>query len=252
MGLPPGLTLRTPLASVSLEVVMRTLLVALSLIAVSAQATAQPATETPPAPAPEPVSVLFVTGVSTGSSETGPLLGAAISAGLTPRLTFEAQAAWLDRGPGLTGATAFGSLVVNLADPDRSVVPFAALGGGVYHTAFHMGRSGMFGEYGWMGGPGMMGSTWYGPGARFGTGPLPWPDHVPQFYARRLGGVTPPLEGRWTMHSFTDPVVAVGGGARIDLGQRFFLRPDARALVVFGDGESYTVGMINIGLGFRF
>jgi hypothetical protein len=141
---------------------------------------------------------------------------------------------------------------VNLVEPDRPVVPFVALGGGIYHASFDMGRPGMFGHYGWRDGPGMMGSMWYGPGAMVGTGPLPWPDHVPQFYARRLGGVTPPLDGRWHMRSFTDPMVVVGGGVRIDLGQRFFVRPDARALIVFGDGDTHTVGMLNIGVGVRF
>jgi hypothetical protein len=231
---------------------MRTFFVALTLLAPMSLASAQPVAETAPGPAPEPASVVFVGGLSTGSSETGPLFGAVVSKGLTPRLTIEGQAAWLDRGPGAMAATAFGSLLVNLVDPDRTVVPFAALGGGIYHASFDMGRPGMFGHYGWRDGPGMMGSTWYGPGAMFGTGPLPWPNHVPQFYARRLGGVTPPLDGRWHMRSFTDPMVVVGGGVRIDLGPRFFVRPDARALIVFGDGETHTVGMLNIGVGVRF
>ena len=231
---------------------MRTFFAALTLLAPLSLASAQPVAETSPAPVPEPVSVLFVSGIATGSSQTGPLLGGVISAGLAPRLTVEVQAAWLDRGPGTMAATALGSLLVNLVDPDRPVVPFAALGGGVYHASFDMGRPGMLGRYGWMDGPGMMGSTWSGPGAMFGTGPLPWPDHMPQFYARRLGGVTPPVDGRWTTRSFTDPMVSVGGGVRIDLGRRFFLRPDARALVVFGDGETHTVGMLNIGVGIKF
>jgi hypothetical protein len=230
---------------------MRTVLVALAILAAPSVAAAQPVSETPPAPAPEPASVVFVTGVSTGASETGPLLGAAFSVGLTPRLTFEVQGAWLDRGPGAMGGVGFGSLLVNLVDPDRAFVPFAAVGGGIYHASFDMGRHGMFGRFSWMDGPGM-GATWYGPGAMAGAGPLPWPDHVPQFYARRLGSVTPPLDGRWPTRSFTDPMVAVGGGARIDLGRRFFLRPDARALVVFGDGDTQTIGMLNVGLGIRF
>ncbi len=231
---------------------MRTFFIAIALLAPMSLASAQPVAETAPGPAPEPASVAFVAGLSTGSSETGPLLGAVVSKGLTPRLTIEGQAAWLDRGPGMHSATAMASLLINLVDPDQSMVPFLALGGGIYHMAVDMDRPGMFGRYGWRDGPGMMGSMWYGPGAMVGTGPLPWPDHVPQFYARRVGGVTPPLDGRWHMRSFTDPMVAVGGGVRMDLGQRFFVRPDARALIVFGDGDTATVGTLSIGLGVRF
>lgn len=132
------------------------------------------------------------------------------------------------------------------------MVPFLALGDGIYHMAVDMDRPGMFGRYGWRDGPGMMGSMWYGPDPMVGTGPLSWPDHVPQFYARRLGNVAPPLDGRWLMRSFTDPMVAVGGGVRMDLGQRFFVRPDARALMVFGDGDTATVGTFSIGQGVRF
>jgi hypothetical protein len=231
---------------------MRTFLIALALLGPASLLSAQPVAEPTPGPAPEPAAVVFVTGLSTGASETGPLVGAVVSKGLTPRLTIEGQAAWLDRGPGMNGATAMGSLLVNLVDPDQSIVPFLALGGGIYHMALDMDRPGMFGRYGWMDGPGMMGSMWYGPGAMVGTGPLPWPDHVPQFYARRLGGVTPPLDGRWHMRSFTDPMVVLGGGVRIDLGPRFFVRPDARALMIFGGGDTTTVGTFNIGLGVRF
>jgi hypothetical protein len=30
------------------------------------------------------------------------------------------------------------------------------------------------------------------------------------------------------------------------------LRPDVRALVVFGDGRTQTIGLFNLGVGFRF
>jgi len=232
---------------------MRTIPVAIALLAAASLASAQPVTETAPGSAPEPAAVAFVTGLSAGGSETGPVFGAVVSKGLTSRLTIEGQAAWLGRGSGVTGMTAFGSLLANLVDPANRVVPFVAVGGGVYHTSFDMGRPGMFGRYGWMEGPGMMGGgAWYGPGAMSGTGPLPWPDHVPQFYARRMGDITPPADGRWETRSFTDPMLSLGGGARIDLGRRFFLRPDARALVVLGDGETSTVGVFNLGIGIRF
>lgn len=213
---------------------------------------AQPVPETSTGPAPEPASAVFLTGLSTGDSETGPVFGGVVSKGLTSRLTLEGQGAWLDRGPGVNAVTAFGSLVVNLTDPAERVMPFVSVGGGVYHTSFDMGRTGLFGGFGWRDGPGMMGGGWYGPGAMFGTGPLPWPGHVPQFYARRLGPMDPPLDGHWQTRSFTDPMIAVGGGVRVDIGSRVFLKPDARALVIFGDGDTYTVGLLSVGLGVKF
>jgi hypothetical protein len=62
----------------------------------------------------------------------------------------------------------------------------------------------------------------------------------------------PPLDGRWQTRPLTDPMLAPGGGARIDLGSRVSLKPDARALVVFGDGDTCTAGLLTVGLGVKF
>lgn len=91
---------------------------------------AQPVPETAAGPASEPASVVFLTGLSTGASETGPVVGGVVSKGLTSHLTLEGQGAWLDRGSGVTGVTAFGSLVVNLTDPVERVMPFVSVGAG--------------------------------------------------------------------------------------------------------------------------
>lgn len=48
----------------------------------------------------------------------------------------------------------------------------------------------------------------------------------------------------------TDP--AVGGGGDLRVASRFFARPDARALIVFGDGDSYTIGLMRFGVGVTF
>jgi hypothetical protein len=47
--------------------------------------------------------------------------------------------------------------------------------------------------------------------------------------------------GAWGTRAFTDPALNVGGGLRVNVNQRLMLRPDARALVVFADGETHTL-----------
>jgi hypothetical protein len=73
---------------------------------------------------------------------------------------------------------------------------------------------------------------------------------MPMFYANRMG--VRAQDQRLGHDRLTDPAVSLGGGIRIDLGSRLSLRPDARALVVTSSGESYTVGVFTINLGYRF
>jgi hypothetical protein len=46
--------------------------------------------------------------------------------------------------------------------------------------------------------------------------------------------------------------VSLGGGVRMNLTERIWLRPEARALFVLADGSSYTVGTFSFGLGLKF
>jgi hypothetical protein len=62
------------------------------------------------------------------------------------------------------------------------------------------------------------------------------------------------LEGnglRGLRESSTDGAVTIGGGIRIDLGHGLFVRPDLRAIVVFGE-DTRTLGVLNVGVGYRF
>lgn len=232
---------------------MRGFMSVLLVLAAGPAARAQPPAEERPGTAPvEPVAIAVTAAVSVGASHVGPAVGAALSAGLTPRLSIEAQVALLDRGPGATAAAGLGGLLVHFAESRARVVPFAALGIGLYHARFRMGGTGMFGRYGWTTPPGPGMGVWYGPAGASGTGPLPWPAHVPRFYAARAGEVQPPLDGRWPTRSFTDLMAAMGAGARVELGGRLFLRPDARALVIFGNGDTHAVSVLSIGVGARF
>lgn len=71
------------------------------------------------------------------------------------------------------------------------------------------------------------------------------------FYGERLArmGVEGASSGR---RAFTDPAVSLGAGLRIDLGSRLDLRPDGRALVVISGGETHTVGVFTVNVGYRF
>jgi hypothetical protein len=124
-------------------------------------------------------------------------------------------------------------------------VPYAALGGGVYHVNFsldepHIMGLGRFGESGSFPNLGSM-SGFRG----FGQ--------MPPMYAERLRSmIWPPPPGGFGRRSFTDPVMTLGGGVRLDLTPHLSLRPDVRALVVFGDGRSSTLGIFSLGVGYRF
>ena len=54
------------------------------------------------------------------------------------------------------------------------------------------------------------------------------------------------------MRSFTDPALTVGGGIRINVTNRIYIRPDVRALVVFAGGDRMVLTNMVVGLGYRF
>ena len=64
--------------------------------------------------------------------------------------------------------------------------------------------------------------------------------------------MTIPADGRWGMRSFTDPALSLGGGVRLDVSARLYVRPDARALIVIANGSTHTVGVFSLGIGYRF
>ena len=46
--------------------------------------------------------------------------------------------------------------------------------------------------------------------------------------------------------------MTLGLGVQLDLTERVYLRPDLRALVVFGGGNTLTLGTATVGFGVRF
>jgi hypothetical protein len=186
-------------------------------------------------------------GASSGSGNmgmAGGALGGSLVVDVGRRLSIEGSGAWLAGGMGASDLTGSAALLLHVR-PGGKAVPYIALGGGVYRSdtngvsmmgggMMNASSSSMMG-YGGSAGS-MMGS--FGQGGMMG------------FDGGRMGS-TGDGDARWG--SSTDPAVSVGGGLRIDVGSRVFLRPDARALVVFsGDGDSRTVGLFTASVGYRF
>jgi len=246
---------------------------AVMMLALTSGAAAQVAL--PAATASPGAAVSVVGGLSAGSSASGAALGGAFTFDFNDRLALEATGTWLDRGVGSDALHMNVGLLVNLLPAGSRAVPYVAVGGGFYRASFDLDNNRFFGmmdsQYPagtpmvplqGMAGYGMMGGGYYGPSGTMGSWNPgtqgAWPgatftlDQMPMFYADRLGPMSVPQNGMWGMRSFTDPAITVGGGVNANLGDHLFVRPDARALVVFGNGGSYTVGLLSFSLGYRF
>ncbi len=210
-------------------------------------------------------------GFASGSmGSNGASLGGTIVTDLSPRLALEATGTYHGQGMGADALSASANLHVLLRPRTERTVPYLTLGGGVYRTSFDMGNArfngpmngsaangaggygpgyGMMGGgYGGYGGYGTMGAGYPGSGAsnwNYGS--------MPMFYGSRMGALSSGPDGRpYGQRSFTDPAVSVGAGLRIDLGSRLVLRPDGRALIVLADGDSRTVGVFTLNVGYAF
>ncbi len=214
---------------------------------------------------PGAVSVAFDGGLAAGSTGTGPAVGGRLTFDLNDRVAIEGAGAWAGRGSGADAGSVTASLLVNLTRADRKAVPYAAIGGGLYRAMFDMGDRRFFGGMGsqyagsqlvpvaGMHGVGMMqGYTGSGMWTEPWSGPTWDVSQMPMFYLQRMGTMQVPADGRWGMHSFGDPAVSVGGGVRMDVSARVYVRPEFRALVAFADGRSFTTGLFTMGIGYRF
>jgi hypothetical protein len=240
---------------------IRTTFFAAGAIALAAS-TALAQSETAPRTA-----VSFVGGAGSTSSTTGLALGGSWLFDLTDRASLEAQGTYLHRGAGADAVSAGGSLIVNMIPARERVVPYAAFGGGLYRSSFDLGNPAMLGQAGAQFGPGSVvcpapgTGIGPGPGAGFGPGTGTCPagaagywgvGQMPGFYARRLGPMAVPAGGAWQTRSFLDPAMSFGGGLRLNVNEHVMVRPDVRALVVFADGETHTLGVFGVQVGYRF
>lgn len=239
-------------------------LVGLGLVlATVTPAVAQPALQGPARPA----SVGLLGGFSAGSGDAGGGLGLNLAFDATDRVAVEGRGlSIMQRGSGTMGLEATGTMLFTIARGPKAA-PYAAIGGGVYRTSFDLGNQAMFGGMGSQFGPGTMmvpiqGTSGFGMmagGAVFSgnmltgwNGPTFNSSHMSAFYANRLGQMSVPANGQWGMRSFTDPALTLGGGIRLDVTERFYVRPDVRALVVFANGDRLTLATMTVGFGYRF
>jgi len=152
------------------------------------------------------------------------------------RVSLEARSVYFDRGPGQSAMDLNVSVLVDLLTARRAV-PYLSIGGGLYRAMFDVGNERSFGMMGSQLGSNDMGVT-YG--------------QMPMFYARRMGALNAPGDSFGHMPGFTDPAVSVGGGVRLDLTNHLYVRPDVRAVTIFGGGDTYSVGSITFSVGYRF
>jgi hypothetical protein len=199
-----------------------------------------------------PASIGVLGGLSAGSGDTGGTVGLNLAFDVTDRLGVEARGLATGRHMASMGFEATGTMLFTVANTPKAA-PYVAVGGGAYRASFDLDRDAMFGAVGSQFGSGTMMTSIQGTsGFMRGNGTVFNGSRMPAFYANRLGQMTVPGNGRWGMRSFTDPALTVGGGVRLDVTERFYVRPDVRALVVLGNGDRLTLMTMTFAVGYRF
>lgn len=237
------------------------ILVVLAAGAVSAQSSGSPGT------IPHPMSAGLLGGVSAGSGNAGGNIGGVLTFDVTERVAVEGRGIYMRRGSGAHGLEVTGTMLLTVARSERTA-PYVAVGGGLYRARFDLGDDRFLGRMGsafaagtrFVPVQGMHGFGIMNSGTTFNgsiwtdawTGPTFTASRMPMFYANRLGQMTVPLNGHWGMRSFTDPVLTLGGGIRIDLTDRLYVRPDVRALLVFANNDRLVLTNMVVGIGYRF
>jgi hypothetical protein len=236
--------------------------IALVLGALFLASTANAQSETAPGAA-----VSFAGGVASTDSTTGAVLGGSVLFDVNNWVALEGEGSYLDRGTGADALSVGGSLLINLLPRRGRIVPYAAVGGGMYRASFDMGNPRMLGsvasqfQSGAVVCPAPGTGMGFGPGVGFGSGTGVCPANVagywgvgsmPAFYGRRLGPMVIPDTGDWGTRSFVDPAATIGGGIRFHVSDRIMIRPDIRARMIFADGDTDLMAVFAFNVGYRF
>jgi hypothetical protein len=157
-------------------------------------------------------------------------IGGSVARDLTPRLTFEATGLYQDRGSSAWSADA--GLRLNLKPSSQSMVPYFAVSGGLYGESTKSGfdiRPAMdaFRDF------------------RRGQDPRRRPGMPGD-----IGDLVDDFQGSGSS-SRTDGMMTLGGGVVLAAGPHVFVRPDARAQVVFS-GNTQVLGLFTLNFGYRF
>jgi hypothetical protein len=165
-------------------------------------------------------------------SDAGFAVGGGLAHDFSSRLTLEANGAYLDRGASAWSADA--GLRLNLVPSRESLVPYFAVSGGLY---------GERGERLALRGDVANRPPIRVPGPRRpGSRPVPVPDlHTGNFPDAVITETS----------SETDGLLTLGGGVVFAAGPHVFVRPDARAQVVFS-GDTRVLGLFTLNFGYRF
>lgn len=207
-------------------------------------------------PSPEQsFSIGVLGGVVAGEMHSGANVGATVAIEAARWFTIEGRGVYLREGRGVSGLEAS---VTALFTPVRTmrVAPFLGFGGGLYRATFNLDNAAMFGGRNETrmrrvetdpSGMNSNRSTWIGlpSDTAFAV------DAIPMFYAGRIESMMIGGNGRWAPQSFTDPALSLAAGVRLDVSPRFYLRPDVRTLLVFGNGDTMMVTSAGIGVGVR-
>ena len=166
-------------------------------------------------------------------SGAGFAVGGGLAHDFSSRVTLEANGAYLDRGAGAWSADA--GLRLNLVPSGKSLVPYFAVSGGAYSERNER--------------------------IAFSTGEVDVPRNFGNFPGRGAGGrpITVPTlraDGRLPIVTTegsreTSGLMTLGGGVVFAAGSHVFVRPDARAQVVFS-GDTRVLGLFTLNFGYRF
>jgi hypothetical protein len=171
-------------------------------------------------------------------SNTAFALGGTISRDVTPRLTVEANGSYLDRQSGAWSADA--GIRLNLVPSSRPLVPYVAVSGGVMGgSTAHLDLDGIGHTDQELMGYVQSHLPQFGPGGRIEDAVAALRTAIQQAPDVISGG------------SYTNGMVTMGGGVRFDAGPHVFVRPDARAQVVFSN-NARVVGLFTLNFGYRF
>jgi hypothetical protein len=195
-----------------------------------------------------PTAVSVVGGVSVGTSQTvgrqlfglgdagegsGFAVGGGFAHDLSPRLTLEVNGLYLDRSSSAWSADA--GLRINLVPTSRSLVPYFAVSGGVYSERMQTN----FGAL-------VDGVEKIDPVIEGLARLLPQVRSIYGFVED--AGRSLPFD---THTTHTSGLLTLGGGVTFASGEHVFVRPDARAQVLFGD-DTHVLGLFTLNFGYRF
>ena len=197
---------------------------------------------------PYPTSFSVVGGLTAGTSQTvgrqlfglgdagegsGFAVGGDIAHDLSPRLTYELTGLYMDRSSSAWSVDT--GLRLNFRPTSESVVPYFAVSGGVYSERVQ---------------------TNFGALVHGAENIEPVLDAIARFIPQvaNLYGIVE-TTGRslpFDQHkTHTSGLLTFGGGVNIASGEHVFVRPDARAQVLFG-GDTHVLGRFTVNVGYRF